>query len=219
MCLSCVSLLEYCLEPLWKPFREWPTYLANQFGILGVCYIILSEVSMKPVTEIQISVVQRDKNINYLNCLRCARGILTLPCASILKSFNLPQKEMNFRWTQIDWMSQWQKKNLLYLNNLKVASLSATGHITLFLELKYIRCCILYSVTVFIRFCAQLLRMIPRITRRKIINLQEYFLYGYKGSQYCLSTKLTWKQQYPYPLSSEPKCHSVEHLGSSSFFF
>ena len=68
MNLSCASLLEYSLEPLWKQFREWPTYLANQFGILGVCYVILSEVSMKPVTEIQIFVVQRDKNICYQTC-------------------------------------------------------------------------------------------------------------------------------------------------------
>ena len=68
MSLSCASLLEYSLEPLWKPFREWPTYLANQFGILGVCYVILSEVSMKPITEIQIFVVQRDKNICYQTC-------------------------------------------------------------------------------------------------------------------------------------------------------
>ena len=74
--------------------------------------------------------------------------MLTPPCAFILKSFNLQQKQMNFLNELKLTECQGDRKKNLHLKNLKVGSFSAAGHRTLFRELKRIRCCVLYSVTV-----------------------------------------------------------------------
>ena len=38
-------------------------YLSHEFGIPSVRDVILADISMEPVTEVQISVIQRQQNI------------------------------------------------------------------------------------------------------------------------------------------------------------
>lgn len=39
-------------------------YLSNQFWLAFVCDVILSDVSMQPVAEVNIFVIQGDKNVS-----------------------------------------------------------------------------------------------------------------------------------------------------------